>query len=355
MEAAVVKKKPKLRPAAVRDGLNRFVLTAAMSKNTKVAATPLFRLAAISRAQLTSVRRTVREIKCKPADFGPSLELELGVGASKVEFAAGAEEMSAIAKLLRVPVRLDFGLQDTSDYLTVAQVGEFVTRLTLSFTPKSPFLLQFIKLVAPQLKQLECSPFALQRFPPLDLEKLVIDRTPVDYEALSRHKIRRLDVCTAEAGRFFPDERVLSASIKSLGLTQSSRAVGPPTDSFAAFCRRFPSLEELHSFGQHLNTDMTELWARCLELRDQLNIPGLKRLFVTGKHVAVEFFVKPDDEWMPKLKQVEPFDKATFWTDAVSQHERVLLVQQFDWPDGAKPTSIRIEGDFFRQSKKKEQ
>ncbi|KAI6220642.1 hypothetical protein M3Y99_01597600 [Aphelenchoides fujianensis] len=352
MEATVVKKKPQMRPAAVRDGLNRFVLTAAMSTNTKVA-TPLLRLAAISRAQLTSVRRSVRELKCKPAGFGPSLELD--VGASRVEFAAGAQEMSGIAKLLRVPVRLDFGWRDTFDCLKVAQVGESVTRLTLSFTPKSPFLLQFIKLVAPQLKQLECSPFALQRFPPLDLEKLVIDHTPVDYAALSRHKIRRLDVCTAEAGRHFAEDCVLSASIKSLGLTQSSRAVSPPIESFAAFCRRFPSLEELHSFGQHFDTDMTNLWARCLKLRDQLNIPGLKRLFVTGKHAAVEFFVKSDDEWMPKLKQVEPFDKATFWTDSVSQHERLLLVQTFDWPNGAKPTSIRIEGDFSRRNKKKEQ
>ncbi|KAI6242526.1 hypothetical protein M3Y99_00219200 [Aphelenchoides fujianensis] len=300
METAVVKRKPQIRAGAsdVRNKLNRFLLLDAMLTDKKKGTTRLVRLAAVSRAQLAAVRRSVSGIKLKLLEPEWALELELGDAAPLVEFPVKQKEMSGIAKLLGVPVHLNLGwnMQPSKnvDVRELERIKHGVNGLTVSYCGPSFPHWKFIKSVAPQLKELVCYSFDLRDFPPLDLEKLYlfawISTDDHFYDALSRHKIRRLDVLMWEVQKDFASNRVLSKSITSLGLVDQYGMANATPASINAFCRRFTALEELHVIGEFqipkrdVVVHFKKLWAKCLELRDQLNIPGLKRIFFTIKH-----------------------------------------------------------------------
>ncbi|KAI6242406.1 hypothetical protein M3Y99_00226000 [Aphelenchoides fujianensis] len=114
MEAAIVKPKPRIRAGAsdVRDKLNRFMLIDAMetADDKHEETTEFIRLALVSRAHLASVRRTVPGmIKFERTHQEWLLRLKVGLGAPKIAFPVDQTEMSAIIKLLGVPVHLKFG------------------------------------------------------------------------------------------------------------------------------------------------------------------------------------------------------------------------------------------------------
>ncbi|KAI6242512.1 hypothetical protein M3Y99_00217800 [Aphelenchoides fujianensis] len=356
MEAAVVKPKPRIR-AAVRDGLNRFCLVDKMKveSDKHEGTTQLKRLALISRAHLASVRRSARGIQFDHVYPEWRLQLDLRIGAPKVVFPVDQTEMRGIVKLLAVPIHAEIGY-DPYWYKDAAckelkGIENFVNGLHLrSFSDSSAFP-EFVERVAPHLKQLECPPFVLGRLPPLDLEKLVLDFTlsGIDYGQLSRHKVRRLDVPMYEVHRNgYLNGQVLSASISSLGL-KASHVLDLPHEALDAFCRRFPALEELHIFDNNtrrmkeLDEHFKKLWTACLELRDQLNVPGLKRFFFTIRHDCT-FFTRKNSDWIAKLKQVEPFDKASFIIDSSSKDVRMFL--KHSRPRDAKAVFLRIEGHF---------
>ncbi|KAI6242527.1 hypothetical protein M3Y99_00219300 [Aphelenchoides fujianensis] len=356
MEAAVVKPKPRIR-AAVRDGLNRFCLVDKMKveSDKHEGTTQLKRLALISRAHLASFRRSARGIQFDHVYPEWRPQLDLGIGAPKVVFPVDQTEMRGIVKLLAVPIHAEIGY-DPYWYKDAAckelkGIENFVNDLHLrSFSDSSAFP-EFVECVAPHLKQLECPPFVLGRLPPLDLEKLVLDFTlsGIDYGQLSRHKVRRLDVPMYEIHRHgYLNGQVLSASISSLGLN-GSNAINFRHELIETFCRRFSALEELHIFVDYtgpmkaLDEHFKNLWTACLELRDQLNVPGLKRFFFTFEHDC-NFFTCENSDWIENLKQVEPFDKATFTIGRDSKDVRMFL--KHSRPRDAKPVFLHIEGDF---------
>ncbi|KAI6242389.1 hypothetical protein M3Y99_00239600 [Aphelenchoides fujianensis] len=350
MEAAVVKRKPRMR-AAVRGGLNRFSLLAAKLTDESKTGTQLIRLAAISRAQLPSLRNSVRGIKfAKIGDSGVSLMLDLGPARPAIELHVAQTEVVGIVKLLNAPVHLDWRWIQHVNWEMWLPVEEFVTGLTVRPWNDSPVFLEFADRVAPHLKELECSSSFLTRFPPLDLDKLVIKPSQVDYEVLQRHKLRRLDVPIEEVEREFSPDLVLSASITALGLRNPSVAQ-LSSDSIELFCRRFPALEDLHFTGSLQDTKgafadyFKELWSECLKFRDRVDIPGLKRLFFTFNDTLTFLMDDPKPDWWQTLKQTAPFDQAVFWVDPVNKHERMFL--KHNCPQGPKPSFFHIEADFF--------
>ncbi|KAI6242525.1 hypothetical protein M3Y99_00219100 [Aphelenchoides fujianensis] len=332
MEEAAVRPKPQMR-AAVRDGLNRFQLVDAMNREPKNGATKLARLA-----------RAARGVKFARDSFNWRLMLNLGIGAPKVEFPATQTGMREIAKLLDVPIHVDLGATYRS-YTGAAckelkGIENLVNGLTIAYFPPSLAFAKFVGRVAPRLKQLEYPSFVLERFPPLDLEKLVLVDEKVYYAPLGRHKVCRLDVPIWEIGRKFTSGRVLSASITSFGL-KGNNVLFIHCKAINAFCRRFSALEEFHISA--LDEHFKKLWAKCLELRDQLNVSGLKRFFFTFEHDC-NFFTCKNSDWIAKLKQVEPFDAAPFTVDRSSNLVRMFL--KHSRPRDAKPVFFHITGDF---------
>ncbi|KAI6221942.1 hypothetical protein M3Y99_01520500 [Aphelenchoides fujianensis] len=349
-------KKPRIRPIDGRDGLTRFLLLQAHAADRQQTATQLLRLASISRAQSASVRRSVRRLNFHLAGVAQSLLLDLGDETPSVELLVDHAAVRRIARVLRLPVHVSMGYMMRENWEQLDELLEVVEGLRVLNHDYSPAFAEFRDNVAPQLKELECSPRDLERFPPLTLEKLVLSTTPVDYEELSRHAIHRLNVPLAAVERNHSSPTVLSASLRSLGLTKRWGRSEPEPNVIAAFCRRFPSLEELHvclhSFtGQdQLDEQLKALWTRCLEIRDALELPDLKRLFFTIKHVAGGDFATSLHEWAQPLKTSPPFNGATFARDLLDGHERVLLVHRVEWPNGDKPSCFRIEGEWrFRR------
>ncbi|KAI6242369.1 hypothetical protein M3Y99_00237500 [Aphelenchoides fujianensis] len=356
-ELAIAKPKPQIRTGAadVRDKLNRFLLLDAMLTDKKKGSTRLLRLAAVSRAQLEAVRRSVRGIKFKLVEPEWALELELGGTAPPVEFSVRQKEMSGIAKLLGVPVHLNLGwnMQPSKnvDVRDLERIKDGVNGLTASYCGPSYPLWKFIKSVAPQLKELVGYSLDLNDFPPMDLEKLYLFAVADDrfYDTLSRHKIRRLDVLMWEVQKDFPSNRVLSESITSLGLVDQYGMANAAPNSINAFCRRFTALEELHVISEFqiprrdVVAHFKKLWAKCLELRDQLNIPGLKRIFFTIKHGQPIAIPKSESNCMDALKQVEPFREATFLP---TRKGGVRMVLKHEQSSGPQSTFFRIESDF---------
>ncbi|KAI6242444.1 hypothetical protein M3Y99_00230200 [Aphelenchoides fujianensis] len=356
-ESAIVKQKPQIRAGAsdVRDKLNRFLLLDAMLTDKKKGVARLVRLAAVSRAQLAALRRSVSGIKLKLVEPEWALELELGDVAPPVEFPAKQKEMSGIAKLLAVPVHLNLGwnMQPSKNVNVqeLERIKDVVNGLTASYCGPSFPHWRFIKSVAPQLKELVCYSFDLRDFPPLDLEKLYLFAVADDrfYDTLSRHKIRRLDVLMWEVQKDFPSTRFLSKSITSLGLVDQYGMANATPASITAFCRRFTTLEELHVISEFqvpkrdVAAHFKKLWANCLELRDRLNIPGLKRLYFTIKHGQPIAIPKSEANWMAVLKQVEPFSEATF---SPTLNGGVRMVFKHKQSSGPKSTFFHIESDF---------
>ncbi|KAI6240468.1 hypothetical protein M3Y99_00455300 [Aphelenchoides fujianensis] len=331
--------------AAVRDGLNRFQLVDAMETYEKKGSIRLVRLAAISRAHLVSVRRTARGIKFELKHFVWRLKMDLGIGAPAVDFAVNPKKTVGIAQLLVVPVYLAFDPMSlkNADLKVLKKLGKFVNCLDLWGWCKSLAFADFIKTVTPQLKELRCYAGFLNRFSPLDLEKLVLHQTPYDYTELNRHKIRRMDVAEHEVYRIFPSNQVLSASITSLGLR--ARDFSHFSLKYTeTFCRRFTALQELHiiadsqNFSDDFVAQFKQLWAKCLELRDQLNISGLKRFFFKFKRSSPCWkYGRPKFKWMEQLKQVEPFDKATF-TDSLDSSDTEMDTSSEDAMDDSEST-----------------
>ncbi|KAI6221803.1 hypothetical protein M3Y99_01535800 [Aphelenchoides fujianensis] len=351
--------RPRIRPTAVRDGLNRFLLVDAMCTKKKRGPLRLMRLASVSRAQLASVRRTARGFEFRLLRSGPTLKLDLGVGSSVVEFPVSQPKMGAIALLLRIPLHLDLEWTKDVDWAEMQRVEEFLNRLTVEPCHESAGKAAFIKRVIPRLQELKCQPYFMKRLPPLDLEKLAFPYGQVDYESLSRHRIHRLDVDRWAFGAHNSSDGILSPTIRSLGLlTDFSRfRWDSDCDAIETFCRRFPSLEELHIDEKHFHVsgdfveNFSELWAACMESRERLKVAGLQRIFVTIKlrhsYGSSDF----DVDWMQKVRAMEPFDRATFWTDPVDEHGRMCLVFRYDWPDGPKPMIFRIESVYYPVNK----
>ncbi|KAI6242555.1 hypothetical protein M3Y99_00222300 [Aphelenchoides fujianensis] len=344
---AAVKRKPQIR-AAVRDGRNRFVLVDAIETDEKKGPIQLVRLASISRAQLASVRRCARCLKFEQDGSKWRLRLEVGHAATPIVFPVEPRQMSGIVRVVRVPVRLDFGHGYASliEWTELEQLAEFVTGLVWRYHESSACY-KFVNKVTPQLRELECSSSFLERFWPLNLEKLALDGPRIDYSLLARHEVRRLDVPLWEVHRKFPPAQVLSASIRALGLTcVDVREL--PLDKIAAFRRRFPALEDLHIVLDYsgsrtdLSAHFTRLWTKCLEARDRLHVAGLKRLFFVVAHTCT--LQDPKTDWIERLKRAEPFDRATFSLDPSGRRVRVSL--KVNWPHDAKPTFFHITGDF---------
>ncbi|KAI6240483.1 hypothetical protein M3Y99_00457000 [Aphelenchoides fujianensis] len=302
MEAAIFKPKPRMR-AAVRDGLNRFQLVDKMetADDKHEGTTQLKRLALVSRAHLTAVRRLAAASKFILDRCAWRVNMELGIGASKSAFSADQTEMRAIIELLGVPVYLKFGCcirtSKDIDWHELQQIGKYD-----------------------------------------------------DYSELNRHKIRRLDVPVYELDDYSGSEsnQVISASIKSLGILHISDWAAFPYDSIEAFSRRFPSLEDLHIVCKHeeqvqdLRAYLKALWTKCLEIRDRMHVAPLKRLFITIKHDCSYRGTKSD--WFKTVKRVEPFDKATVVVTPSKKRFRMLV--KHNEPRGPKPTFICIKGDF---------
>ncbi|KAI6234278.1 hypothetical protein M3Y99_00824200 [Aphelenchoides fujianensis] len=331
--------------------------------NEKKAPLQLVRLAAVFRAQLTSVRRHVSVLKFTLWSSGWHWFMpDVGLGSAAGRVAVSPTEMSGIAKLLRVPVHLL--IVDTRglvhvDWEEMKEVEEFVNGLDLRENPHQFLVLsQFINKVTPQLKKLECSTDVLNHFPPLELNKLQLYGTDGLHEALSRHSIRRLDVYANAVLRavhapqpttIHPLEQLFSPSIKSLELIDYMGLLDVPAETIDVFCRRFPELEDLH-LTVHRTEERTlvqdpfqKQWAHLLRLRDRLNIPGLKRLFFVIKDDCTSWLNKPG--WMEWLKQTEPFDNSSFLTGR-SPH-RVRMFLKLSWPTEQLPTFFRIEGEFW--------
>ncbi|KAI6239943.1 hypothetical protein M3Y99_00528000 [Aphelenchoides fujianensis] len=355
METAVVKRKPRLRAGAsdAPDKLNRFLLVDAMRADKTKGAAQLVRLASISRAQLASVRRLAAGIKFELDGEKWRLKLEQGFGTPPILFVLSQKEMCGVAELLAVSLSLalDPAFLKSVDWEELKRTENFVNGVVLYDTPKSPDLLEFIGRVAVQLKELECDASYLKRSPPFDLDKLVLHGPRVDYKALGRHKIRRLDVPMWELGRNHSADLVLPASITSLGLVEHLSLFNASPDAVNEFCRRFPALEDLHLIGsfritaQDLVTHFKDVWAKCLELRDRLVFPGLRRIFFSTGYPKRYSISKPKPGWMEQLKQVEPFDKATVQFNPSTNSVRVLL--KHNEPRGPKPCFFEIENNFY--------
>ncbi|KAI6229740.1 hypothetical protein M3Y99_01141600 [Aphelenchoides fujianensis] len=353
MEMAVVKRKPRMR-AAVRDGLNRFHLADAMETDETKGAAQLVRLAAIFCAHLESIRRTARGIKFQWTAREWRLRMGCGLGSPKIDFPIDQTEMIAIIKLLAVPVYLKFvdpwSRYEEVDWKELHQIGKYVNGLGVRHGLKSSDLCLFIGSVASRLKMLNSTWSVLAQLPPLDLKRARLYGQSDDFNALNRHNIRRLDMPSIALEHFSRLQRnqAISASIKALGITHIRNWMDFPYDSIEGFARRFPSLEDLHISCKieedvlDLNAYFTELWAKCLEIRDRLHVAGLKRLFLTIKHDCL--FTGTKTDWFEKLKYVEPFDKATSTIDHVNECIRMFL--KHNEPRGAKPTFILIKGEF---------
>ncbi|KAI6192521.1 hypothetical protein M3Y99_01928600 [Aphelenchoides fujianensis] len=338
MEAAVVKPKPRIR-AAVRDRLNRFQLVhAAETKGEKNEEfVRLARLASISRAQLASIRRSIAKLKFRLRDDELLLTLNLGNGAPKTVFTVDQTEMIAIIRLLGVPVHLSFWMD--VDWKKLESIGRCVNALTVLHD--SPAFSAFVNREAPHLRVLTSKWTLLARLPSLDLERARIYGEFQEDNDLDRHKIHRLDVWL---------DQVISSSIKSLGLMVPC-VIDCATSLYVViegFARRFPSLEDLHIVCKYrndinyFNAYFPYLWEDCLNFRDRLNVPGLKRLFLTIKYDCSFRGTKAD--WFEQLKQVEPFHKATFTIDQSKKCVRMFL--KHNKPRGPKPMFVLIKGDF---------
>ncbi|KAI6224554.1 hypothetical protein M3Y99_01383200 [Aphelenchoides fujianensis] len=285
MEAAVVKPKPRMR-AAVRDGLNRFCLVHKMETDKTKGPAQLVRLAAISRAQLASVRRSARGIKFKEGDHKWRLRLDCGLGTPKIVFS-----MIGVIQQLEVPVHLK--LFTDVDWKELQEIERYVNGLTFYNYFRSPEFSAFIGRVSPHLNVLQSSWSVLARLSALNLERIRLWHLPSDFNELNGHKIRRLDLplCVLNDRPDLQSNQAISSTIKVLGIELlHDDWAAFPYDSMEAFCRRFPALEDLHVvclYGervQDLSAYFTALWARCLEIRDRLHALGLKRLFITIKH-----------------------------------------------------------------------
>ncbi|KAI6192501.1 hypothetical protein M3Y99_01930500 [Aphelenchoides fujianensis] len=342
---------PKLRMrTVVRNGVNRFSLLAAMVADERKAGTHIIRLAAISRTHLAAFRDAVRGIKLAGIEYGGFLlHLDLGPASPMVEFAVKERDVvEDMVKLLRVPVHLDPCWMEDVDWEEWLEIAELVTGLTADEC-ECPVFTAFVDRVIPHLKELKCHESYLKRFPPLSLDKLVICDLRVDYEALRRHKIRRLDVRSWEVEREFPPDHVLSTSIKALGISDPSAQLFS-SGSIETFCRRFPALEELHFTGtfsgteEKLDEHFKQTWSECLKFRDRVDIPSLKRLFFTFNETLIFDNRDPEPDWMQKLKQTAPFNQAVFWVDPVNDHERMFL--NHSCLEGPKPSFFHIEADF---------
>ncbi|KAI6242390.1 hypothetical protein M3Y99_00239700 [Aphelenchoides fujianensis] len=354
MEAAVVNRKPRIR-AAVRDGLNRFSLVGAMETDETNGAAQLVRLAAISHAHLESVRRSAVGIKYERMNGKWRLRLHLGLGTPRVVFPVDQAEMVEIIKLLAVPIyfRFDDSWREYIgvDWMELHQIGKYVNGLgVLHDLVKFPDVCLFIGSVLPRLKVVNSIWSVLERLPPLDLEKARIYGHCGDLSALNRHKILRLDVpvCEVQCSSELQRNQVISLSIKAVGILGIHGCADVPYDSIEAYCRRFPSLEDLHIVCEYwkdvrdLSAYFTALWAKCLEIRDRLHVAGLKRLFIMIKHNCSFYGTKT--EWFEKLKQVEPFEEATSTIDHVNEFIRMFL--KHNEPRGPKPIFILIKGHF---------
>ncbi|KAI6181943.1 hypothetical protein M3Y99_01971500 [Aphelenchoides fujianensis] len=354
MEAAVVEPRPRIR-AAVRDRLNRFLQIHAMRTDKTKAPLQLVRLAAISRAQLASVRRHVAELKFALWPTGWAWFMpDVGCGATAGRIDVSAKEMSAIAQLLRRPIRLLLvdarGLEHV-DWAETTNVVEFVNGLDvyeLEDPHKFPVLAALIDRVTPQLRNLKCSTDVLNRLPPLELDKLELLGTGGLHDALKRHTIRRLDMNTAVISEESPSEQLSSPSIKSLGLVEDASLFSVRPESVVAFCRRFPGLEALHLVVEQFEFSDEEedpffkrLWDDILWLREHLNVPGLQRLFFDVEYLGVFH-----DDKLERMQKVEPFDKATFSVCPLDD-DCVRMFFKMSWPTEQLPTFFRIRGEFF--------
>ncbi|KAI6225367.1 hypothetical protein M3Y99_01350000 [Aphelenchoides fujianensis] len=354
MEAPLVEPRPRLRAAAARDGLNRFLQIHAMRTDEKKAPLQLVRLAAVSRAQLASLRRHVAELTLTLWANGWHWFLpDVGLDSLAGRTAIRPKVMSGIGKLLRLPVQLNLvdtaGLKNV-DWVEMGQIEEFVSDLDLRENPHQfPALSEFVNRVTPQLKNLQCSTDVLNLFSSLDLDKLRLFGSDGLLDALSRHTIRRLDVYTTLVLRESAKEQLFSASIKALGFVEGIDLLEVPSESIVAFCRRFPALEDLHFSVHHYEERRDKeayykwMWESILRLRDRLIVPGLKRLFFKIQHLDCSGLKKPG--WVGRLKQVEPFDKATF--SIYPFDERAYVFLKLSWPTEQLPTFFRIEGDYY--------
>ncbi|KAI6239933.1 hypothetical protein M3Y99_00526400 [Aphelenchoides fujianensis] len=355
MVAVDEKKKPRIR-AALRDGLNRFFLVEKMETDETKGTAQILRLAAISRAQLTSVRRLAAGIKFKQTNRNWRLLMAGGLGTPKISFPLVQTEMIGIVKLLDVPVHLKFGEycepNEDADWEELQQIEQWVHGLGVYNENNSPEFSSFISNVAPHLKVLYSTWSVLEKLPPLDLKWIRLHDMVYDVGELKSHKIRRLDVPAYELEDYsdLESDQVMSASIKSLGLIMDNVDWADVSyDSIEAFRRRFSELEEIHVICKRATSFedpsayLTALWAKCLEIRDRLHVAGLKRLFLTVKHDST--FCGMATDWFEKLKQVEPFEKATFTIDRFNEHVRMFL--KHNEPRGPKPTFVCIKGNFW--------
>ncbi|KAI6238296.1 hypothetical protein M3Y99_00708200 [Aphelenchoides fujianensis] len=348
MEAAVVKRKPRIR-AAVRNGLNRFCLVNEMETDKRKGAAQLVRLALISRAHLESVRRSARGIKFKEDDHKWRLRLECGLGTPKIIFPVDLTEMIGIISLLEVPVHLKFST-DVVDWKELQRIEQHVNGLTVYDYFGSPEFAAFIGSVSSHLNVLQSTWSVLARLPALSLERARLWHPPSDFNELNRHKIRRLELpLSVLYDRLdLQSNQRISSSIRSLCIMHVHCWAPFPYDTIEAFCRRFSGLEDLHISCKYNGwllvpgAYFTELWAKCLEMRDRLHVAGLKRLFLTIKHDCTFSGTKTD--WFEKLKLVEPFDKATSTIDRSNKCVRMFL--KHNEPRGPKPTFILIKGRF---------
>ncbi|KAI6239927.1 hypothetical protein M3Y99_00525800 [Aphelenchoides fujianensis] len=272
MEAAVVMngRRPRIRPTAVRDGLNRYTMVAAVSTDEKKAATQLARLS-------------------------------VGAGVSTVGFPVSQTAMSGIAELLRLPVHLDWGFPKLGKDVDCGQLEpilKFVDALTVRPSIHPPAFWALIHRLVPLLDELECPSSLFNQLPPMNLQKLVLSDSPADRYDLSGHTIRRVDVSVNEFCGLFPCGAHLPPSIKALGLVDSSLEFDPSVFSIEECCRCFPGLEDLHIIFEDLRAKedlvahFKDLWAACLRLRDELDVRGLKRLFFTIKHDCTTLIVR---------------------------------------------------------------
>ncbi|KAI6238347.1 hypothetical protein M3Y99_00696600 [Aphelenchoides fujianensis] len=317
------------------------------------------RLVAICRAQLASLRRCIARLKFQQSVSGWMLEVRLkglGLETSIAVFPVDQTEMPRMVQLLNVPVHLALWREpgEVADavWTELKQIAPLVHGLTLRSCRHSPAFSEFITSVAPQLNELKGPWIVLSSLPPLKLEKVVLyDDFPVSYAELERHTIHRLDVTMTEAEITFRDNHVISRSIKSLGLVVYRDLFDATLEQINKFCRRFTVLEELHITGDlhelfHRNLDVhfKKLWAKCLELRERLAVRGLKRLYFTIKHASPHGILAPKPNWTERLKQAEPFDKATFAAGLSNKRVRMFLKHKEPW--GPTLTFFHIEGDF---------
>ncbi|KAI6230556.1 hypothetical protein M3Y99_01049000 [Aphelenchoides fujianensis] len=356
MEAPFVEPRPRHRAVAVRDGLNRFLQIHAMRTDEKKAPLQLARLAAVSRAQLVSVRRHVPVLKFTlwPAGWAWFMP-NVGLGSTAGRIYVSATETSGIAKLLRVPIRLvivnSSGLEHV-DWKEMRMLEEWVNGLEIHESEalyQFPLLSGLIDRVTPQLKNLMCSAAVLDRFPPLDLDSLDFRGADGLHDAVSRHTIRRLDVNTFVASRESSSDQLFSASIESLGLVEYQDLLSVRPETVVAFCRRFPGLEELrfvvvYQFEPSDAEDpfFKQLWDGLLQLRERLNISGLKRLYFEIEYLG--YFHDDNPGWIDRLKQTEPLNKAAFSSNPSTS--RLCFSLKLSWPRDALPTFFRILGEF---------